>query len=95
MPRVLRTRQPTRPRWVRRENRYRQGPVSRLHVELGKRTFGPQSAGAEPEVAHGFEPAHIRGVGPQDHALEQLVARLSLERGVSSVSCAVQGEGLE
>ena len=39
--------------------------------------------------------ARIRGIGRQDQALEQLVARLSLERGVSSVTWAVHTEGLE
>lgn len=39
--------------------------------------------------------ARIRGVGRQAQALEQLVARLSLERGVSSVSWAVHAEELE
>jgi putative Mg2+ transporter-C (MgtC) family protein len=39
--------------------------------------------------------ARIRGVGRHDQALEQLVARLSLENGVSSVSWALQAEGLE
>ena len=39
--------------------------------------------------------ARIRGVGRRDEDLEQLVARLSLERGVSSVSWAVQTEALE
>jgi putative Mg2+ transporter-C (MgtC) family protein len=36
--------------------------------------------------------AHIRGFGRQDQALEQLVVRLSLEAGVSSVSWAVHAE---
>jgi hypothetical protein len=36
--------------------------------------------------------AHIRGLGRQDQSLEQLVVRLSLEAGVSSVSWAVQSE---
>ena len=36
--------------------------------------------------------ASIRGLGRQDQALEQLVVRLSLEAGVSSVSWAVQSE---
>jgi putative Mg2+ transporter-C (MgtC) family protein len=39
--------------------------------------------------------ARIRGLGRQDQALEHLVARLSLERGVSSVSWAVHSEVLE
>ncbi|HUB79712.1 MAG TPA: MgtC/SapB family protein [Bryobacteraceae bacterium] len=39
--------------------------------------------------------ARIAGVGRQDESLEQLVVRLSLEAGVSSVSWAVQGEALE
>jgi putative Mg2+ transporter-C (MgtC) family protein len=39
--------------------------------------------------------AQIRGLGRQDQTLEQLVARLSLERGVSSVSWAVYSEELE
>lgn len=39
--------------------------------------------------------ARIRGLGRQDQALEQLVVRLSLEAGVSSVSWAVQAEALE
>ena len=37
----------------------------------------------------------IRGLGRQDAALEQLVERLSLEAGVSSVSWAVHAEALE
>ena len=36
--------------------------------------------------------SRIRGLGRQDAALEQLVVRLSLEAGVSSVSWAVQAE---
>jgi putative Mg2+ transporter-C (MgtC) family protein len=39
--------------------------------------------------------AQIRGLGRQDDALEQIVVRLSLEAGVSSVSWAVHGEILE
>lgn len=39
--------------------------------------------------------ARVRGLGRQDNALEQLVVRLSLEAGVSSVSWAVQAEVLE
>jgi putative Mg2+ transporter-C (MgtC) family protein len=39
--------------------------------------------------------AQIKGLGRQDDALEQLVVRLSLEAGVSSVSWAVQAEILE
>lgn len=39
--------------------------------------------------------AGITGLGRQDEALEQLVVRLSLEAGVSSVSWAVQAEALE
>lgn len=39
--------------------------------------------------------ARVRGVGRRDQALEQLVARLSLEAGVSSVSWAVYSEALE
>ncbi len=39
--------------------------------------------------------ARIRGVGRRDQALEQLVARMSLEAGVSSVSSAVYSEALE
>jgi len=39
--------------------------------------------------------ASIQGTGRQTAALEQLVARLSLEAGVSSVSWAIQGESLE
>jgi putative Mg2+ transporter-C (MgtC) family protein len=39
--------------------------------------------------------AHIRGLGRQDEALEQLVVRLSLEAGVSSVTWAVQSEVLD
>lgn len=39
--------------------------------------------------------AQIKGLGRQDDALEQLVVRLSLEAGVSSVSWAVRSEGLE
>ncbi|HKD07928.1 MAG TPA: MgtC/SapB family protein [Bryobacteraceae bacterium] len=39
--------------------------------------------------------AQFRGVGRQDQQLEQLVARLSLERGVSSVSWALRSEELE
>jgi putative Mg2+ transporter-C (MgtC) family protein len=36
--------------------------------------------------------ARIRGLGRQDQSLEQLVVRLSLEAGVTSVSWAVQSE---
>jgi putative Mg2+ transporter-C (MgtC) family protein len=39
--------------------------------------------------------AQIKGFGRQDAALEQLVVRLSLEAGVSSVSWAVRTEILE
>jgi putative Mg2+ transporter-C (MgtC) family protein len=39
--------------------------------------------------------AQIRGLGRQDQALEQLVVRLSLEAGVSSVSWAVHTQVLE
>jgi putative Mg2+ transporter-C (MgtC) family protein len=39
--------------------------------------------------------AQIKGVGRQDDALEQLVVRLSLEAGVSSVSWAVHTQVLE
>jgi putative Mg2+ transporter-C (MgtC) family protein len=39
--------------------------------------------------------SQIKGFGRQDDALEQLVVRLSLEAGVSSVSWAVRGEILE
>ena len=39
--------------------------------------------------------AQIRGVGRQDEALEQLVARLSLEPGVSSVSWVVHTQVIE
>jgi putative Mg2+ transporter-C (MgtC) family protein len=39
--------------------------------------------------------AQIKGLGRQDNALEQLVVRLSLEAGVSSVSWAVHAELLE
>ena len=39
--------------------------------------------------------AHIKGLGRQDEALEQLVARLSLESGVSSVSWTVHHQVLE
>lgn len=39
--------------------------------------------------------ARIRGLGRQDQSLEQLVVRLSLEAGVTSVSWAVQSEVLE
>ena len=39
--------------------------------------------------------AQIKGLGRQDEALEQLVFRLSLEAGVSSVSWAVHAEALE
>jgi putative Mg2+ transporter-C (MgtC) family protein len=39
--------------------------------------------------------ARITGVGRQHEALEQLVVRLSLEAGVSSVSWAVQSVALE
>src|SRR5262249_24573875 len=39
--------------------------------------------------------ARIRGLGRQDEALEQLVVRLSLEPGCSSVSWAVQPQVLE
>ncbi len=39
--------------------------------------------------------AQVQGIGRQNSALEQLVSRLSLEPGVSSVSWAVRGESLE
>jgi len=39
--------------------------------------------------------AQIRGVGRQEQALEQLVARLSLEPGVSSVSWVVYTQAIE
>jgi hypothetical protein len=39
--------------------------------------------------------AQIKGLGRQDDALEQLVVRLSLEAGVSSVSWAVRSEVIE
>jgi hypothetical protein len=39
--------------------------------------------------------ARITGIGRQNEALEQIVARLSLEAGVSSVSWAVQAEVTE
>jgi putative Mg2+ transporter-C (MgtC) family protein len=39
--------------------------------------------------------SRIRGLGRQDEAMEQLVVRLSLEAGVSSVSWAVQAEVVE
>jgi hypothetical protein len=39
--------------------------------------------------------AQIKGLGRQDDALEQLVVRLSLEAGVSSVSWAVHTQVLE
>ncbi len=39
--------------------------------------------------------AQIKGIGRQDDALEQLVVRLSLEAGVSSVSWAVRAQVLE
>jgi putative Mg2+ transporter-C (MgtC) family protein len=39
--------------------------------------------------------AQIKGLGRQDDALEQLVVRLSLEAGVSSVSWAVRSEIVE
>ena len=39
--------------------------------------------------------AQIKGLGRQDEALEQLVVRLSLEAGVSSVNWAVRSEVLE
>jgi putative Mg2+ transporter-C (MgtC) family protein len=39
--------------------------------------------------------AQIKGMGRQDTALEQLVVRLSLESGVSSVSWAVRGEVID
>jgi putative Mg2+ transporter-C (MgtC) family protein len=39
--------------------------------------------------------AQIKGLGRQDEALEQLVVRLSLEAGVSSVSWAVHTQVLE
>lgn len=39
--------------------------------------------------------AQIRGFGRHDQSLEQLVVRLSLESGVTSVSWAVFAEGLE
>ncbi len=39
--------------------------------------------------------AQIRGLGGQDEPLEQLVVRLSLEAGVSSVSWAVHSQVLD
>jgi len=39
--------------------------------------------------------AQIRGFGRQDQALEQLVVRLSLEGGVSSISWSVTAQILE
>jgi putative Mg2+ transporter-C (MgtC) family protein len=39
--------------------------------------------------------AQVKGLGRQDQALEQIVARLSLEAGVSSVSWAVHTQVLE
>jgi hypothetical protein len=39
--------------------------------------------------------SQIKGLGRQDEALEQLVVRLSLEAGVSSVSWAVHTQVLE
>jgi putative Mg2+ transporter-C (MgtC) family protein len=39
--------------------------------------------------------SEIKGLGRQDEALEQLVVRLSLEAGVSSVSWAVHSQVLE
>ena len=39
--------------------------------------------------------ARIRGLGRQHEALEQLVVRLSLEAGVSSITWAIQAEVLE
>jgi putative Mg2+ transporter-C (MgtC) family protein len=39
--------------------------------------------------------AQIKGLGRQDEALEQLVARLSIEPGVSSVSWGVHTQVLE
>jgi putative Mg2+ transporter-C (MgtC) family protein len=39
--------------------------------------------------------ARVSGLGRQDQSLEQLVVRMSLEAGVSSVSWAVQAEVLE
>ena len=39
--------------------------------------------------------AQIKGLGRQDDALEQLVVRLSLEAGVSSVSWTVHPQVLE
>jgi hypothetical protein len=39
--------------------------------------------------------AQIRGMGRQDESLEQLVARLSLEAGVTAVSWAVSAQTIE
>lgn len=39
--------------------------------------------------------ARIRGICRQDESLEQIVMRLSLEPGISSVSWAVQSEIVE
>ena len=39
--------------------------------------------------------SRIRGLGRQDEALEQLVVRMSLDAGVSSVSWTVQAQVLE
>jgi len=39
--------------------------------------------------------AHIRSLGRQDQVLEQLIARLSLEPGVSSVSWSMTAQLME
>jgi putative Mg2+ transporter-C (MgtC) family protein len=39
--------------------------------------------------------AHVRSLGRQDQALEQLIARLSIEPGVSSVSWSMTAQPME
>jgi hypothetical protein len=39
--------------------------------------------------------AQLRGLGRQDHELEQIVVRLSLEAGVSSLSWSVTAQPME
>ena len=39
--------------------------------------------------------AQIRGLGRQDEPLEGMVARLSLEAGVTAVSWAISSQGIE
>lgn len=66
---------------------------------LSYRLYPAQAAGLRSEDIEGTNKmkvtAQIKGLGRQDDALEQIVVRLSLEAGVSSVSWAVRTEILE